>query len=530
MFNILKRLPFKKAGKTNAYRDFHITSLLFITLTLVVSAVSASADSTTCASVFSSGPKPAWVQNHRSPKPLSQELISAIDRVPEFVGRKTRVLLPIAAGASPEGLDALIARASTMREGVELHMWVNGVPRAIMEKIRQSSGKVSLHAHFLGPNMRELYRDGFIQLVPGYLSQFPSMVEENHPDYLFDVVLTRVSVPDENGDVSLGANCDTVCTVLEKQPKVFIIGEANKNVPSTFRRATTRDVSNSIPRERIGALFYSESKLAQPEAVAVTPVEEAIGMNLASLIDDGAVLQLGIGNIFGGLPAGLRNYKRRGIKIWTEMMGDVLQEIMQDGVATEAVTGFGFGSQTFYSWLNGNEHVRFESTLVVNDTRTIARHKSFRAVNTALQVSLTGEVNATSGPPSRGRISSPGGQVEFLIGANGSDGGQSIIAIRSTATIKNSDGSPQMISTLVPRTYPVRDGTPGAFVSHVVTEYGVASLKGKSEREKAIALIRIAHPALRVQLFMEAIDQENPDHVPGLTIRDKDLAVGGSGK
>ena len=128
--------------------------------------------------------------------------------------------------------------------------------------------------------------------------------------------------------------------------------------------------------------------------------------------------------------------------------------------------------------------------------------------------------------PERGRISSPGGQVEFLWGASMSNGGKSIIVIRSTATVGSVEKETK-ISTIVPRTYPVRDGTPNSVVSHVVTEYGIADLRGRTERERAVALIQIAHPDFRESLFNQAIDSKSPDRVPGLREDDRARALRG---
>lgn len=480
--------------------------------------------------------QPLWAREHVSPKPLTLELIRAVDKIPEFSDRRTRILVPIAAGASGLGVDALISKARHMKHGIELHMWVNGIPLPIMDKVRGAGSKVKIVAHFLGPNMRKLYQDNLIELVPGYLAQFAARVKEQDPSYQFDVVMVRVSRPTKNNELSLGATCDLTCTVLKQQPSVMVIGEVNPLVPVTFVGKTDGIKTdgppkklNAIPITRFAALFPSDSKLAYPEVVPTTSVEEAIGRHAASLIPNGSTIQLGIGNIFGGLPAGFRHHMRYNIRIWSEMMGDVLMEVMTDKIATEAVIGFGFGSQKFYDWLNLNPQVLMAPTADTNNTQRISKRPGFHAVNTALQVALTGEVNATTGSPDRGRISSPGGQVEFLLGASRSKNGKSIIVIRSTALVTTATGS-KMISTIVPRTYPVRDGSPSAFISHIVTEYGVAFIRGKSERERAIALIRISHPDFRNALFSQAIDPTSPDRVPGLVEADRAKALKSPGE
>lgn len=463
---------------------------------------------------------PQWAREHQSPKPLTSDLIAAVEKIPEFDNRKTKIMIPIAAGASTAGVDAIISRAKHMKNGVELHMWVNGISPAVLEKIKSAGDKVKVVAHFLGPNMRALYRDNHIELVPGYLRHFAQRVEEGHADYQFDVIFTRVARYKDT--LNFGANCDLVCTVVTMQPKVKIIAEVNSKVPVTFGRTGP----NSVPSNRILAIFESDSKLAHPEVVPLTEVEKEIGKNLATIVPDGATLQVGIGNIFSGLPEALKIVQRKGLSIWSEMMGDVLKEIMGEGIATKAMIGFAFGSQDFYNWLNLNPKVFMLSTSIINDPRIISSIPKFHAINTALQVSLTGEVNATTGPAEKGRISSPGGQVEFLLGASWSPAGKSIIAIRSTATV-SSGTKEQVLSSIVLRTYPVRDGTPNSVVSHVVTEYGIAEILGVSERERAIRLIQIAHPDFRSMLFEGAIDPNNPDHIPALRESDRARAISG---
>ena len=180
------------------------------------------------------------------------------------------------------------------------------------------------------------------------------------------------------------------------------------------------------------------------------------------------------------------------------MFGDPLKDLIDMGIAKNAETGFACGSQDLYKWLDKNKKVKFIDTLTVNSPARVQETPDFHAINTALQVKLTGDVNAEMGPV--GRLSSPGGQVEFMSGASRSKGGKSVIAIRSTAK----DGS---LSTITTDLYNGHVTTPSESVHYVVTEYGIATLKGKDTWEKAVELINVAHPKFREELVREALEK-----------------------
>jgi acyl-CoA hydrolase len=415
-------------------------------------------------------------------------VMKAISEIPDGA----KIFVPIAAGASPDGVTALIQQSAKMQKGFDVHVLVNGISEATLQKgIETTDGKFRVHSLFLGGNLRKLYTQGKVSVIPGYLSDFTRHVRNpDKPEFHYDAILVRVAPKDEKGRYSLGANNDMIMTILRNRPGIKIIAEVNENVPRT-----TGD--NFITEQQITSKFTSTAALAGPPVVPLAAVENSIGQHLGTLIPDRAVLQIGIGNIFGGLPQGLAAQKRQGIEIFTEMFGDPLREIMQNGNATKAETGFAYGSKDLYQWLNNNPNVRFVETEYVNSPGRVADKDNFHAVNTALQVTLRGDVNATHGADG-GRISSPGGQVEFMSGAARSVGGKAIIAIRSTA--KNGT-----ISAITLNTYGGNVTTPHESVTHVVTEYGVAVLGGKSESQRAMAMIGIAHPNFRAQLKAEAI-------------------------
>lgn len=414
-------------------------------------------------------------------------VVKAIEEIPDGA----KIFVPIAAGASPEAMNALINRAEGLQKGFDVHFLVNGISEKALQKAADIPGdKFRMHALFLRGNARKLAAEGKVNVIPGYLGDFNRMVRDPaKTDFHYDAIVVRVSPPDVHGNYSLGPNYDMIMDIIKDRPKIKIIAEVNPNVPFTHG-------DNVIRENQITAKFESNSPLAGPAVVPPSLVDSAIGHQLGQLVNSGSTLQVGIGNIFGGMPDGLAAAGRSNIKIHTEMMGDPMKQMIQRGIADEAVTGFAYGSDVLYQWLNKNEKVRFASTEFVNNPGRVAEIPNFHAVNTALQVNLYGDVNATMGPGGV-RMSSPGGQVEFMSGAARSPGGKAIIAIRSTA--KQGE-----LSTIGLDNYPGPVKTPHESVTHVVTEYGTAQLQGRSEKERALALINVAHPKFRQQLFDEA--------------------------
>jgi len=424
------------------------------------------------------------LKNYKTPNPAENAI--------SHINDGEKIFIPIAAGASPEAIDALIERSQKLDQGIDVHMLVNGISAQTLRKgVETTDGKFRVHALFLGGNLRELHREKKVSVIPGNLSDFTRIMrDQTQNQFHYDTIVVRVSPANEQGFHSLGPNHDMIMTILRDRPNIKIIAEVNPNIP--FTRG-----DNIIHQSKITAKFNSKTELAGPTTIPANEVDTKIGTYLGQLIDSGATLQIGIGNIFGAVPDGLKKAGKSNIKISTEMFGDHMMQMMNDGIATTAEAGFAFGSGNLYKWLNNNEKVKFVATEYVNSPGRVAQTQNFHAVNTALQVDLFGQVNATMGPD--GRISSPGGQIEFMSGAARSEGGKAIIAIRSTA--KN-----ETISSITLNLYKGPITTPHESVTHVVTEYGIAELRGKNEQQRAISLINIAHPKFRKQLAEEALD------------------------
>lgn len=405
-----------------------------------------------------------------------------------------KVFFPIAAGASPEGMSALIDHAADLKTGVEVHVLVNGISEATLTRgVQTKDGKFRVKALFLGSNARKLHKQGMVEVIPGYLSDFGRLAANPAtPEFHYDAMVVRVSPPDKHGRYSLGPNNDMIKTIMRARPSMKIIAEVNPNVPFTLG-------DNFLTEDQLTAKFHSTAALAGPALLDADFKERAIGKYLAELIPNGSTVQLGIGGLFSGMPAAMKAAQKSGLKFFTEMASDPMKEMVESGVADSIKTGFGYGSSAFYKWLDHNPKVEIIETEVSNDPTIVSRIPGFHAVNTGLQVNLRGDVNAEIGADGY-RMSSPGGQVEFMVSGMRAPGGKSIIAIRSTV-------KEDTISAITLDTYGNNVTTPGQMVTHVVTEFGIAELAGKTEAQRAINLIRVAHPKWRLVLAEQAAER-----------------------
>jgi GNAT superfamily N-acetyltransferase/acyl CoA:acetate/3-ketoacid CoA transferase beta subunit len=308
------------------------------------------------------------------------------------------------------------------------------------------------------------------------------------------VALIQVSPPDEHGYCSYGVSVDVVKAAAESAR--LVIAEVNVHMP--------RSLGDSfIHANQIDCMVVSDQPILETTPDAPDEVAQRIGRHIAELIEDGATLQMGIGTIPDAVLACLGDKKELGIH--TEMFSDGVIDLVERGVITgrhktlhpgKIVTSFVMGTRRLYDFIDNNPMIEFHPTEYVNDPFRIAQHDRMAAINGALQVDLTGQVCADS--LGTYFYSGIGGQVDFIRGATRSDGGKPIIALPATA-------QNETVSRIVPML------TPGAGVvtsrgdvHYVVTEYGVADLHGKTIRERALALIHIAHPGFREWLMDEA--------------------------
>ena len=334
---------------------------------------------------------------------------------------------------------------------------------------------------FVGPAMRHPR----LNYIPARLSLVPQMFHTTLPP---DLVVIQTSPPRE-GTVSLGTEVNILPAAIEavRRRGGLVIAETNPRVPFTFGDAV-------IPMDQIDYAIGVDEPLASPAEHRLEDTARHIGDQVASRIVDGSTLQLGIGAIPDAALHGLA--KHRGLRIWSEMISDGVLRLEQLGRLDTQVpitASFMFGSEELYEWADRNPRLRMLRTETTNDPSRIRAHDHMVSVNTALQVDLYGQVNASR---IKGCIYSGfGGQTDFIVGALHSRGGQAIIALRSWHPKAD-------CSTIVPMVEePVTSFQPTA----VVTENGMAELFGRPERAQAAALIeRAAHPRIRNELWEEA--------------------------
>jgi acyl-CoA hydrolase len=351
------------------------------------------------------------------------------------------------------------------------------------------AGHFRHNAVFIGANVREAINDGRADYTPIYLSEIEELFETGAMP--LDVALLELSPPDAHGFCSFGVGVDTSLTAAKLAR--FVVAQVNDQMPRTYG-------DSFIHVSDIDAIVESSRPLCELKKPKITDLHVAIARNVASLIEDGAVLQTGI----GGIPDAVLPFlmDRKDLGVHSELVSDGVIPLIEAGVLTgerktfkprKIIVGFILGTKKIFDFVDNNPIFEFHPTSYTNDPVFIARNDNMVAINSALQVDLTGQVCSDS--IGNQFYSGIGGQVDFLRGASRSKGGKPIIAISSTA--KNG-----AISRIVPMLDPGAGVvTSRGLVRYVVTEFGVAYLHGKSIRERAKALIEIAHPSFRDELY-----------------------------
>lgn len=344
---------------------------------------------------------------------------------------------------------------------------------------------------FCGGETRRAVNGGYGDVLPGYYRDYPSIIREQRQ---VDVFCAAVSPMDKHGYFSVSTVGSFSEALLAKAQYVFL--EVNRNLPRSLS-------APAIHISQVTALCENTVPLPCLPPTQLDEVSRAIGGLIAEEIPDGATIQLGIGAIPDAVGLALKNKRHLGIH--TEMFTDSMVELIEDGVVDNSrkpihrgrsVATFAFGSQRIYDYIDDNRAIELLPVDYVNDPAVIARHPSFVSVNAALEVDFFGQVSAES--VGCRIVSGTGGQADYVRGAIQSPGGQSFIAFPSTAK----GGT---VSKIVPTL------TPGALIStskndvdNVVTEYGIARLRGRSLSQRAKALISIAHPKFRDELVFAA--------------------------
>lgn len=351
---------------------------------------------------------------------------------------------------------------------------------------------------FIGPNVRANVNAGYADYMPVHLGETPKLYSEGI--IKLEAALVNVSLPDENGNVSLGTSTD--CSVAAINSARIVIGVVNPNVPFAY--------GDLVSLDKFTYLVHDDTPLVTASFVEPTPLEKIIGRNCASLVRDGDCIQMGIGALPNALAGELDGHKNLGLH--TEMFADGLLSLIRKGVingackkidTSKVVASFLLGSNDVYSFIDHNESVNMRSIDYVNDPRVIARNPNMVAINSATEIDFTGQISADS--IGTRIFSGTGGQLEFVRGANMSEGGRVITAFASR-TLK---GKNKIVAELNPGGGVV---TPRADAHWVVTEYGSVNLYGRSLQERAKLLISIAHPDDRNMLDEQAFKRFGPHY------------------
>ena len=355
-------------------------------------------------------------------------------------------------------------------------------------------GIFQLDSFFVGANVRNQTQKGFADYIPVFLSETQRLYRDGYlPCH---VAMVQVCPPDEHGFVSLGTSVDATLAAIETAHKVIAV--INPNVPRTFGDAV-------ISANRFDYFVQDDTPLETVHFTKPDPVEEAIGKHCASLIEDGATLQMGIGAIPNAVLDQLGGHKNLGIH--TEMFADGVIPLVEKGVingAKKAIDGgkmvatFLLGSKKLYDFVHLNPDVLMMDVGYTNDPFVIAKNPKVTAINSALQIDLTGQISADS--LGAKFYSGVGGQVDFFYGASRSKGGKAMIAMPSVT----SDQTSKIASVLLPGAGVV---TTRAHVHWLVTEYGAVNLYGRSLQERARLIISIAHPAHQEELDRAAFER-----------------------
>lgn len=387
--------------------------------------------------------------------------------------------------SEPRGLGRALLQNYKRFHGVQvINMLLLGETPWIRDEVR---GHFSYNSFFASHSNRKAISGGIADFTTCHFYEIPMVLE--------DMIRPRVTVmtvcpPDENGYVSLGTNVDYIESTLSYCP--VKIAQVNKYMPRTYGKAI-KHISE------FDCFVPLDEPIPQVPSAPITEVERQIGINCASLIHDGDCIQLGIGGIPNAICEQLRDKKDLGLH--SEMVGDGVVELLQSGVINNSkknihrgktVLGFAFGTDKLFDYINGNESVEMHPIEYVNHPSVIAQNDNMVSVNSCIQVDLMGQV--VSDTMGIDQFSGVGGQVDFVRGATMSKGGRSIIAMPSSAK----GGTVSKIVSKITDHSAVT--TTRNDVNFIVTEYGIAQLKGKTMKERARALISIAHPNFREEL------------------------------
>ncbi|MBF0288551.1 MAG: GNAT family N-acetyltransferase [SAR324 cluster bacterium] len=423
-------------------------------------------------------------------KKYDEKIVTAKQAVAD-VKRGQRVFIGSGAAEPQLLVEALSERGNDLADNQVIHIRTLGVAAYTESKF---SDKFRYNTFFIGDNVRDAVSQGRADYTPIFLSEVPRLMY--HGKATMDVALIQVTPPDEHGFCSYGVSVDIVKAATETAK--VVVAQVNPQMPRTLGNAF-------IHVDQINRIVEHDAPILEMPPTPVNEIAQRIGHHIADLVEDGSTIQMGIGTIPDSVLTELSNHKDLGVH--TEMLSDGIMDLIEKGVVTgtrktihkcKVVASFALGTKRLYDFIDDNPMFEFYPNEYSNDPFIIGQNVKMVAINSALEIDLTGQVCADS--VGSHFYSGIGGQVDFIRGASRSAGGQPIIALPSTASVEG-----KMVSRIVPM---LNQGagvvTSRGDVHHVVTEYGAVDLHGKTIRERALALIHIAHPVFREELMKAA--------------------------
>lgn len=417
-------------------------------------------------------------------------MVTKAEEALKIVGSGENVFIHSVAAAPQHLINALTARAHELHSVKIYHLHTEGEAPYSAPEYKDN---FIINSMFIGKNVRKAIQEGRGSYIPIFLSETPKLFRSN--TIPLNVALVTVSPPDRHGFCSLGISVD--CSLAAVQSAKYVIAQVNKHMPRTHG-------DGLIHIRNIDKLVEHDEPIHETELHELTEVELEIGRIIAEMIEDGSTLQMGIGSIPNAVLASLKNH--RNIGIHTEMFSDGVIPLVENGVITnknkvvnpgKIVATFVMGTKKLYNFIDDNPLVEMLDVAYVNSTHVIKQNPKVIAINSAVEVDITGQVCADS--IGRNIYSGVGGQMDFIRGALLSEGGKPIIALPSVTN----KGESKIVSVLKQGAGVV---TTRAHVHYIITEWGIADLYGKNLKERAKELINVAHPDHREELEKQAFE------------------------
>lgn len=443
---------------------------------------------------------------------IYKEKFLSVDQIFQKIHLGDRIFISTACGEPQYLVNSMIKyvenNPKALLDSEVMHVWTLGLAPYADEKYKRN---FRYNSFFIGNNAREAINKGLADYSPIFLSQIPDLFRKGMVS--LDVALIQTSLPDEHGFVSLGVSVDIVKAATEISR--MVVAQINKNMPRVHG-------DGFIHISELDYIVHYDEPLLEYQDEPDTEVAKQIGKYVAKLVEDGDTIQVGYGSIPNAVLASLVNKKNLGIH--TELISDGLVELMKKGVVNNSqktinrgktIATFCMGNKNTYEYINDNPAIEFRTVDITNNPLLIAQHKNMTAINSALEIDLTGQASAES--IGHTFYSGIGGQADFMRGSVLAENGKTILTIPSTAD----NGK---VSRIMPF---LKEGAGVTLnrgdIYYVVTEYGIAYLHGKNIRERAMELIAIAHPKFRSELIKGAKERN-------LIYKDQAFIVGKGGE